>query len=184
VEIECPDTCSYLSSAREHPAAVIKRQQGRDVASVLPVITALTERQHQLFFLVHSVIARHRPSGFLRLVDADVAEAADAMAATLETAARGVLYEHTPTSVVAQRLTAEIRAMLEDARARGTRIFDGELSIALRAVERGARGAHLEAPGAPDAYIALLGRLMHVRAPGPASPDQPPAKNSLILSSH
>jgi len=72
--------------------------------------------------------------------------------------------------------------MLEDARARGTRIFDGELSIALRAVERGARGAHLEAPGAPGAYIALLGRLMHVRAPGPASPDQPPAKNSLILS--
>jgi hypothetical protein len=36
----------------------------------------LTERQHQLFFLFQSLIARHTPEGFSRLVDDDVAEAA------------------------------------------------------------------------------------------------------------
>ena len=32
VEIQCPSNCAYLASAREHPAAVVRRQQERDVA--------------------------------------------------------------------------------------------------------------------------------------------------------
>ena len=61
VEIRCPPTCSYLAAAREHPAAVVKRQREQDVALLLPTIRHLTERQHQLFFLLHSVVARHKP---------------------------------------------------------------------------------------------------------------------------
>ena len=49
VEINCPETCVHLTSAREHPAAVVKKQQERDVAQLLPTISHLTERQHQLF---------------------------------------------------------------------------------------------------------------------------------------
>ena len=91
-------------SAREHPAAVVKRQQESDVAVLLPTISHLTERQYQLFFLIHSVIARHKPEAFSRLVDEDVAEAAAAVAATVETAGRGVLFEHRTRSLPAQRL--------------------------------------------------------------------------------
>src|SRR4051812_42259083 len=91
-EIQCPEDCAYLSSAREHPAAAVKRQQEHDVAILLPTIQALTERQYQLFFLFQSAIGRHTPEGFARLIDDDVAEAAGAAAATLETAARGVIY--------------------------------------------------------------------------------------------
>ncbi|HET9568111.1 MAG TPA: hypothetical protein VFP16_07050, partial [Vicinamibacterales bacterium] len=65
----------HLTTAREHPAAVVKKQQERDVAALLPSISHLTERQYQLFFLIHSVIARHKPDTFSRLLDEDVAQA-------------------------------------------------------------------------------------------------------------
>ena len=74
VEINCPTDCPHLAAAREHPAAVVKRQQERDVAMLLPTVRELTERQHQLFFLFQTAIARHTPEGFARLNDDDVAE--------------------------------------------------------------------------------------------------------------
>lgn len=178
VEINCPDTCVHLTAAREHPAAVVKKQQERDVAQLLPTISHLTERQHQLFFLIHSVIARHKPEGFSRLVDEDVAQATAAVAATLETAGRGVLYEHTPDSLPAQRLTRDIKAMLTEVRSHGTKIYDGEVAIALRAIERGARDTHKQ-PAEDTAYLSLIGRLLHVRNQ-PAGED-PKTGNSLIL---
>jgi hypothetical protein len=167
-----------LVAAREHPAAVVKRQQERDIAALLPTISHLTERQHQIFFLVHSVIARYKPDALNRLIDEDVAQAAGAVAATFETAGRGVLYEHRPASLPAQRLAREITAMIEDVRSRGTKVFDGEIAIALRAVERGARDAHRQ-PAEDTAYISLVGRLLQVKG-RPSTEEARPA-SSLIL---
>jgi hypothetical protein len=179
-EIACPADCVYLASAREHPAAVVKRQQERDVGVLLPTIRNLTERQYQLFFLFQNVIARHKPEGFARLVDADVADAAAAMAATLETAARGVIYEHSATSVVAQRLGNEMKAMLAEMRRQGATVYDGESAIVLRAIEEGARSAG-KSGGGDTAYLALIGRLLQVGT-GPET-TQPSARatSSLIL---
>jgi hypothetical protein len=178
VEIDCPETCVHLTAAREHPAAVVKKQQERDVAALLPTIGHLTERQHQLFFLVHAVIAKHKPETLSRLLDEDVAQAAGAVAATLETAARGVLYEHTPASLPAQRLAKDITAMVTEVRARGTRVYDGEVAIVLRAIERGAREAHKQ-QSEETAYLSLMARLLHVRnQPGA---EEPKAGSSLIL---
>ena len=115
VEIRCPDDCGYLSSAREHPAAVVRRQQEQDVARLLPTIRHLTERQSQLFFLFQSVIARHKPDALMRTVDSDVVDAAGALAATFETAARGVIYEHRPGSLSAERLTSGLKPVLAEA---------------------------------------------------------------------
>jgi hypothetical protein len=158
---------------------VVKRQQERDVAVLLPTISHLTERQHQLFFLMQSVIARHKPEALSRLLDEDVAQAAAAVAATLETAVRGVLYEHTPASLPAQRLAREMTTMLDEVRAHGTKIYDGEAAMALRAIERGARDAHKQAAG-DTAYISLVGRLLHVRSqPSTDEADKP--ASSLIL---
>ena len=179
VEIQCPDTCPHLVAAREHPAAVVKKQQEQDVAVLLPTINHLTERQHQLFFLIHSVIASHKPDTLSRLLDEDVAQAAAAVAATLETAGKGVLYEHTPASLPAQRLAREITAMLAEVRARGTKIYDGEVAIALRAIERGARDTQKQAVG-ETAYISLIGRLLHVRS-RPATEEAAKPASSLIL---
>jgi hypothetical protein len=159
---------------------VVKRQQERDVAVLLPTISHLTERQHQLFFLIHSVIARHIPEALSRLLDEDVAEAAAAVAATMETAGRGVLYEHRPASLPAQRLAREITSMIEEARGRGTKIYDGELAITLRAIERGARETR-KLTGEDTAYLALVARLLHVRRTQAGAEDAARPSSSLIL---
>jgi hypothetical protein len=155
---------------------VVVRQQERDLGVLLPTIQELTERQHQLFFVFQSLIQRHKPEGFGRLIDADVAEAAATMAATLETASRGVIYEHTAQSVTAQRLANELKALLAEMRQQGAKIYDHEAAIALRAIERGAR----ERRGEDNAYLTLMSRLLRQnRAAEPAPAPEP--TSSLIL---
>ena len=158
IEIACPSDCTYLAAAREHPAAVVRKQQEHDVGRLMPTIQHLTERQHQLFFLFNTAITSHTPDGFVRLTDVDVAEAADAVAATLETAARGVIYEQVPSSLPAQRLARELQTLLSEMRAQGATVYDREAAITLRAIAKGARGAGGE--GAD--YLALMGRLLQM----------------------
>jgi hypothetical protein len=179
VEIQCPSDCGYLASAREHPAAVVRRQQERDVSRLLPTIRHLTERQYQLFFLLHTLIARHKPQGLTRLVDSDIAEAAAALAATLETAARGVIYEHTPQSPPAQALAADMKTMLAQMREQGATVYDRETAIVLRAIERGAW--EVKAPDEGDAaYVDLIARLLQVTE-SPQSPRGAGPASALIL---
>jgi hypothetical protein len=178
VEIRCPGDCAYLAAAREHPAAVVRRQQEQDVARLLPTIKGMTERQYQLFFLFVSLVTRHSPDGFLSLTDGDVAEAAGTLAATLETAARGVIYEHTTTSVPAQSLVTALKGVLDELREKRVTVFDGEAAIVLRAMERGARG--LQGQGdAPNGYLELLRRLVEA-GPGPAAPAEPAPPSLLV----
>ncbi len=113
------------------------------------------------------------------MVDEDVAQAAAAVAATLETAGRGVLYEHTPASLPAQRLAREITSMIAEVRGHGTKIYDGEVAIALRAIERGARDTHKQA-AEDTAYLSLVGRLLQVRNQTSAE-EAPKPQSSLIL---
>jgi hypothetical protein len=170
-EIQCPDDCVYLTSAREHPASVVKRQQEHDIAILLPTLQGLSERQHQLFFLFQSLIGRHTPEGFTRLLDDDVAEAAAAVAATLETAARGVIYDHAPQSLPAQRLATEMKVMLADMQKQGVRVYEREAAIVLRAIEKGARETRKVEPG-DAAYLLLMARLLQhnrTRAQAPAT---------------
>ena len=166
-EISCPATCAYLAVAREHPAAVVRRQQERDVAALLPTIQTLTERQYQLFvFMYQMVIARHKPEGFTRLIDDDVADAAEAVAKTLETAARGVIYEHTAQTVTGQRLAHELKAVLADMRQQGAKVSDGEVALVLRTIVKGAREVRHVTDGGDTAYLALMARML---------PSSPPA---------
>jgi hypothetical protein len=159
----------------------VRRRQEQDVSELLPTIRHLTERQYQLFFLVQSVIARFRPAGLSRLVDSDVAEAAAAVAATLETSARGVIYQHTPPGVPAQALATELTATLARIREQGATIYDHETAVVLRAIEKGARPA--QGPAGPDTndtrYLDLLARLLQSSAQ--AEPDPPPSPESRLI---
>ena len=179
VEIRCPATCTYLASAREHPAAVVRRRQEQDVARLIPSIRGLTERQYQLFFLLQSVITRHTPEGFVRLTDADIAEAAGALASTFETAARGVIYEHAPASPPAQSLLTALKTLLDELKEKRVAVYDAEAAIVLRAIERGARTVAAPAEG-DRAYLDLLRRLVEATA-GPASEEPAQTSSSLIL---
>ena len=182
IEIQCPADCVYLASAREHPAAVVRRQQERDAALLMPTVQHLTERQYQLFFLFQNVIARHVPEGFARLIDADVVDAAGALAATYETASRGVIYEHPPQSIVAQRLIAEMKLMLSQLKEKGAKVYDHEIAVTLRAIERGAREIPKVAEDGDAAYLQLIARLLKINtiAQATAKPEQKPASSLII----
>lgn len=134
----------------------------------------LTEPQLQLFFLIASVIVRHQPDGILSLADADVADAAGAMAATLEAATRGVIAQVPGASPVSEGLRRQVDAILAQiGREAGPR-FAAEAALILRGIERGA-GQPAAAGGAgPTAYLALLKRVL---PPMPEAPkaDPPPA---------
>jgi hypothetical protein len=182
VEINCPSDCVYLASAREHPAAVIRRQRERDVAALLPTIRHLTERQYQLFFLFQTQVSRYQPEGFARLVDEDVAEAAGAYASTLETAGRGIIYEHAPQSLPASRLVKEFQTLLVQIKEQGATIHDREAAIVLRAVEQGARETRKHAEGGDTAYLSLMGRLLQLNlARQQATTEATPGQSSLIV---
>ena len=149
------------------------------MARLVPTIRHLTERQYQLFFLFHSLIAQYKPEGLARLVDADVADACAAMAGTLETAARGVIYEHTPQARPAQGLAAEMKTLLAQMRDQGTTVYDREAAIVLRAIEEGARGTNAS-DGTDTAYLDLMARLLE--ATGAPAANRPAARaSSLIL---
>lgn len=170
VEISCPDTCVYLESAHRHPAAAVKRQQEIDLTALMTALGPISERQLQLFFLIHAAIARFEPPGFSRVVDADIADAAGALASTLEIAGRGVLYEHQTQSVVADALRREIKTLLEQVGREGGSRFEREAAEVLRGIERGARH---EAPGigpGPQDYLALVARVLQERPPAAPEP--------------
>jgi hypothetical protein len=167
VEIRCPDDCPHLAAAREHPAAEVRRQQAADAALILPALRGLTERQQQLFFVFQSVVTRHQPDALAGLVDTDVAEAAAACAGTLESAARGVVYEHQPSSAPARRMASEITEMLGRMRGEGPTIYDHEAARALRAIEQAARETGRQRPGA-RAYLELMARVLQQNAPDAA----------------
>jgi hypothetical protein len=66
-----------------------------------------------------------------------VAEAASTVAATLETAARGVIYDHPAQSLPAQRLATELKTMLAEMQQQGAKVYDREAAMVLRAIEKG-----------------------------------------------
>jgi hypothetical protein len=179
-EIPCPSDCVHLVSARQHPAAVVRRQQERDVAALLPAIRHLTERQRELLFVFLSAIVRHVPDGFGRLHDDDVAEASEAVAKTLETSAKGVIYDHQAATPQAQKLARELKDLIGEIREKGATVYDGEAALTLRAIETGAREVRARLDGGETAFLELVRRLLHVN-PGTASPDAPRAESGLIL---
>jgi len=172
VEIQCPETCPYLATAREHPPAVVQREQQRDVAAMMHTMRDVTERQQQLMFLLLGVARRYEGDALQSAVDADLADAARSLASTLETANRGVIYEHQPGTMAAQRLVTDWKALFKDISSRegGDRLLQRDGPIALRAIERGAAELGRVLPGGERAYLQLVARMLRPRA-GEGSPE-------------
>jgi hypothetical protein len=167
VEIACPADCVYLSSARSHPPAVVQRRQERDLSFVVPLVSDLTEAQYRLLVLLQSVTLKHAHAAMPPLVDEDVAEAASAAAATLETAGKGIIYQHQAVSVPAQRLSSELSQVVaelvsQSGAQRGR--LERDAAAALRRLERGARTAAQGLNGdEPPVFLRLLTRMLRER---------------------
>lgn len=168
--IRCPATCAHLATARAHPAAVVRRQHEADLERLMSGMGRLSEGQLQLFFLVQSYLLRPSPPGVPPVVDGDVADAAGAVANTLETASRGVIFEHQATSPAGRRMAAELAALLQDVGKGGGSRFEREASAVLRAIERGARPP-AGAPSEQRGYLDLVARML--REGVPEAPSEP-----------
>jgi hypothetical protein len=180
-EIRCPADCRYLASAREHPPAAAVRQQQRDVGLFVRLMHDFNRRQSELFLAVNTLIARHQPLELQPLVDDDVRDAAAAVAATLETSSRGVIYEHRPASIPAGRLAVEIKALVTEAGKGGGTPFEREAAVTLRRLEQATRDLRAAQPRNERAYLDLLARVMRKEeAPGAAESALPEASRLIL----
>lgn len=159
-EIQCPPDCGYLVSAKTHPPAALQRQQERDARFVLPMIAGLSEHQYQLFFLVQGTLHQLAETGELPVDDDVIRETAQALAATYETASKGIIYEHRPSSLHAERLSRELKPLLEGQEGHRPVASERDLVEVLRRIERAADKARAALDGGHRAYLDLVGRLM------------------------
>ncbi|MGQ0735119.1 MAG: hypothetical protein ACT4QD_15890 [Acidobacteriota bacterium] len=169
-EIACPSDCRYLETSQRHPAAAVKRQQEQDVAVLTAALGPLPEDHLPLFFALHSFIARYEPPAGTRLVDADLAEAATAIASSFETAGRGVLYEHTATSPTGEALRRQLTAFLGQIGRGGGSRFERAAAAVLRGMARGAAHEVAGLADGPVAYLTLVARITREAPPEARGP--------------
>lgn len=188
-EIQCPPDCAWLASSRAHPPATVLRQRERDWRFLAEAVGQLSQRAYAVLVLLQDVVRRHGRGAVPALRDSDIQEAAAALAATYETTARGIIYEHQATSLPAQRLLVELRAAVEDivrrAGAGREHLVTADAAAALRRVEWAAREAGTRL-GPPDtAYLDLIGRMSQgepdaTPAPETAGPEVAPAPRLIL----
>lgn len=184
VSIPCPDACVYLASARAHPPAVVVRQRERDARFIVPLVHDLAESAYVLWMMLQEVVKRYRPTAIPPLKDADVAEAAASLASTLETASRGIIYEHRPSNLAAERLAHELKSVLEGAAKSSGRpaLVERHGPEALRRLERAAREARTQLEPSETAYLDLLERLPYPAPDGedgaPGSAERPAGEDA------
>ena len=186
-EISCPSSCVYLGNAEAHPPAVVQRQRERDLPMLVQMIEGLSAQQGEALSLMQARIRMHRTAAIPPLRDSDVADAMKALASTLETASRGILYEHQAASVPAMRLQQDLRAVLaelaehERGRALGPTVLAPVLRRIETMVERTAR--HFT-PASDTTFLDFLervGRPLEPHADGPAGELEAAAPSRIIL---
>ena len=95
-----------------------------------------------------------------------VRDTAQALAATYETASKGIIYEHHPSSAPADRLSRELKPLLEGRDGRSPVASEPDLVAVLRRVERAATEARAAFDGDRHAYLDLAGRLLRASSGG------------------
>lgn len=164
VEINCPPDCGYLVAAQAHPPASVRRQQEQDLAFVMAMRDGLTATQSDLFLALLTFVATLNADPLLKLQDDDVAEGVGALSATYETADRGLIYEHRPQSLVAQRFVTDAKAFLAslaaEADAATSRRVERDAAVVLRHLESGVRGARTVVDDGPATALTIIGRFI------------------------
>ena len=187
VEISCPADCGYLSASRSHPPAVIQRQQELDRAMMLPLLQGLSERQARVFLMLAALTSRHQAETFQKVIDDDIAQAAGSLASTLETAGRGIVYEHQPASLVASRLMGELKNLVDEIVKNAGSGLERDAAIALRRIEHAAKtmaayvAAGNDVGGQGQSGLQQLFARVLAPPPGAEKVDAPTAPPSSII---
>lgn len=180
VEIRCPDSCGYLAASQAHPPATVRRQLDRDAAVLVPMLSGLGETGQRLLLVCVAVIDRARGEGLDAATDADVAEAAGALARTYETSARGLIYEHRPVSIPAQRLASHLRGAFDEIGQALPSSFASAAAEVLRRLESGVRDGHRAGLDSQRGFLDLMARAA-ARFGAPAAPGAAASSSPLLL---
>lgn len=172
-EIACPSDCVYLASAKAYPAAAVKRQRERDGSVLIPLLHGLSESQSHLFLFLLPIVARQRGTDLVSATDDDIAEGAAALAATYETALRGVIYEHRAPTLPAQRFGTAVTEQLSELLKNAPSSAERDLAVVLRRLERGAREVRRTLGEGKTAFLDLVGRVLRQ--------DQPSGIENLVI---
>lgn len=138
------------------------------------VMRDFNERQSQLFLLISTFLVRYEAPELQPVIDDDVAEAMAALAATFETSARGVIYEHRPASLPAERLVIGLKPLLEEAGKGGGSAFERDAAAVMRRVETAVKESRGSDQQSRRAFLDLLGRLVKKSEDNPSSPAAQP----------
>jgi len=123
--------------------------------------------------VIASFLLHYAPPDLHGVIDDDVAEAAAALASTYETASRGVIYEHRPASLPAERLATELRQVLTEAGKGTTSSFDRDAGVVLRRLEEAVRDVRAVDHDNSRAFLDLLVRVLPKTAgEGPPESDK------------
>ena len=126
--------------------------------------------------MLAALIARHQGEAFQKLRDEDITLAAEALAATLETSVRGIVYEHRAATIPAERLLTELKAMVAEIAKEGGSGLERDAALALRRLEAAGREiAKTDASGAwvsaaPHPAAAAARRIAGSADRGPSRP--------------
>jgi hypothetical protein len=168
VEITCPADCGYLKASQAHPPASVRRQQERDLGFLMAMHEGLSPAQSELFWAVLTFVTGFRSDPLMKVVDEDLAEGAASLAATYETAGRGLIYEHRPQSLVAQRLVTDLKAFLGNLQAEADRTVASRLerdaAVVLRRLEAGARNVRQTVDEGPATALDIATRVVAAAA--------------------
>jgi hypothetical protein len=169
----------YLVTSKEHPPAIAKKRNDRDLGVLMNIVRDFSRSQSEVFILVLTAMTRYRAPELTPLVDDDVEEAAAALASTFETASRGVIYEHRAASPNADRISVALKSVLHEAgKGRGTP-FERDAATVLRQVQNGVRAARAAEPDNPRAFLDLVERTM--RKADPLAAERPEPASRLIV---
>jgi hypothetical protein len=158
-EIACPADCVYLATSRDHPPAIEVRRRQRDLEVLFRATQDMSEIQSQLLLLTMTFLARYETGGLHQVIDQDIVEAVGALASTYETATRGVIYDHRPASLPAERLLTGLKQVLTEARGNAGTRFDRDVAAVLRRIEESARAAAAQEPGNRQAFVEWVRRV-------------------------
>jgi hypothetical protein len=157
-EIACPSDCAFLASSQEHPAAAVQKHDRADLRRLLDSVRDLNTRQSELFLRIAAALASYRSDDLSSIIDEDVAEATGSLAATFETASRGVIYDHRPASLPAARLASALKPLVVEAGGHGGSAFERDAAVVLRRVETAAR-AFQAAGRKRDGFLEVVRRV-------------------------
>lgn len=128
----------------------------------------LSSAQADLLWAVLTFVAGFRSDPLMKLQDEDLAEGAASLASTYETAGRGVIYEHRPQSLAAQRLVTDMKAFLTglvaESGAAAARTLERDATAVLRALERGIKESRKGGAAPPAGVLDAIGRVVTAAA--------------------